>query len=263
MARYLLITFLFFFSIDSFTATPLIRFATEANYPPFVALDEKGEMYGFEISLIKALCLTMQAQCTFTHRPWNTLIPSLSRGEFDALFGGMSIIKGREAFVDFTKPFYRHTVSLVAHKDNDNIAHDAISLKGKTIGVQEGSAFVGYLIQHYHGQINVKTYPNIKEAFSELASQHIDGLMADTPTINAWLSHESHGLHYRLVGKPIHDQRINGKGYGIAVKKHNKSLVNALNKAISTVHKNGLLTKLITYYFGEIALHGNVSENNL
>ena len=78
---------LMLFSAFSIFAEPIknIRFATEASYPPFEYIDQSGQIKGFDIDLARALCEQLKAQCTFTNQSFNSLIPSLKLGKFDAI----------------------------------------------------------------------------------------------------------------------------------------------------------------------------------
>ena len=50
---------------------------TEAAHPPYAYLGEKGEMVGFEIDLMNAICARIKRTCLFKHREFDRLVPSL------------------------------------------------------------------------------------------------------------------------------------------------------------------------------------------
>ena len=237
---------LFFTSLFVYAANNSLNFATDATYPPFELIAPSGEMQGFDVDIIKALCQKMQTQCSFTNQAFSSLIPSLQLGKYDAIFGAMNITAEREKEVDFTNPYYLNTVSVVASKAN--VPALTKSLKGKMIGVQNGSTIAEYLKDNYGDSVKVNTYTSEESAFLDLTSGRIDAVMADTPLIITW--QKKSGNEYVLIGQPLHDPKYFGKGYGIAVKKGNAELLAKLNKAIAEIKADGTYEKIVKQYFG-------------
>ena len=52
---------------------PLI-FLSEAAHPPYAYWGPKGEMVGFEIDLMNAVCAEMKANCTIVESAWDGII---------------------------------------------------------------------------------------------------------------------------------------------------------------------------------------------
>jgi arginine transport system substrate-binding protein len=238
--------FTIFFSQLSFAVNNVVSFATEATYPPFEFLDNKGQMQGFDIDIIKAICQKMQVQCKFTNQAFDSLIPSLQLGKFDAVFGAMDITPERQKQVDFTQPYYVNTASIVVPKaESSTLKPD--NLQGKTIGVQAGTTMQSYLQKKYGNSVKVNTYASEQAAFLDLTTGRIDAVMGDTPLIVKWL--QQHTKDYMLIGEPIRDENYFGKGYGIAVRKGNQELLNKLNAAIEAIKNDGTQQRLINQYF--------------
>lgn len=235
--------------IQAFAAVPsTIHFATEATYPPFEYIDASGALKGFDIDLAKALCAQIKVQCTFANQPWDSLIPGLKLGKFDALIGAMNITEEREQQVDFTKPYFITTGSFVAPKDSDLVI-SAEGLKGKTVGVQTATTFENYLTATYGKAIKIKTYPSGQDALLDLTSGRVDVVLGDTPIILDWLFKNNMRQKYRTIGEPVTDPAFFGLGYGIAVKKGNVELLNAFNSALAQIKANGDYDQLLHTYF--------------
>lgn len=242
----LLMGILLFSTSLAFAQTKSLSFATEATYPPFESLAPSGEMQGFDVDIIKALCNKMQTQCTFTNQAFDSLIPSLQLGKFDVIFGAINITDERAKQVDFTKPYYLNTVSMVAPKDK-LLTLDATSLNGKTIGVQGGTTLSQYLQDTYGDKVKVNTYASEESAFLDLTSGRVDAVMGDTPLVDTWL--KKNADKYALVGQPVTSEKYFGKGYGIAVKKGNVDLLNKLNTALAAIKADGTYDKIVKQYF--------------
>lgn len=224
-----------------------IRFATEATYPPFEFVDETGQIRGFDIDVANAICKQMKAQCTFYNQSFNSLIPSLKMGKFDALISAIGVTAERLKQVAFTQSYYQPSGSFVAATSKHYTLAD---MPGKTIGVQQGSTFEKYLQDYYHSKITVKTYASIQDAFLDLISGRVEVVIADTPIAQAWLK-QNNSMEYSIVEKPITDEKYFGTGYGIAVNLKNTELLNALNTALAEIKANGTYAKITKQYFGK------------
>ena len=224
-------------------AKPLI-FATEATYPPFESVAPSGQIVGFDVAVMNAICKQIKVQCQMINQPWESLIPSLKVGKFDAVMGAMAITKKREQQVSFTLPYYQNTVSLVA-PNNSKIALSKNGLNDKTVGVQAGTTFANYLHGEYGEVVTVKGYPSEMQPFMDMQAGRLDAVLGDTPLVKKWLKQHS---GFKLVGKPIANIKYFGTGDGIAVKKNNTALLKKLNQAIVVLKKNGVLLKLEKHY---------------
>lgn len=227
----------------------VLKFATEATYPPFEYFTPEGKIQGFDIDVMNAVCKEIGVTCTITHQPFDSLIPSLKLGKFDAIIAAMAITPERAKQVDFTNPYYIDTVHFVAAKKSKLIISNA-GLQGKIIGVQGGTTFQHYVQDMYGNIVKIKPYESNEQGLLDLKNGRIDAYFCDTPFITQWLERDNNDKDYTIVGKPIESQKYFGSGNGIAVKKGNKELLDALNKAIAKLKADGTLKKLEQEYFG-------------
>lgn len=246
------IILLFVTSVMTFAASAALpktlSFATEATYPPFEYIDAKGDIKGFDIDIANALCKQINVTCTFSNQPWDSLIPSLKLGKFDALIGAMNITPARQQQVDFTQPYYATTGSF-ASMSVKPVEISADGLKGKIVGVQGGSTFEQYM-QGEYPNIKIKPYKSLQDAFLDMVVGRVDAVLGDTPTMIDWLKKNDATTHkYTIVGRPIVNAKYFGTGYGIAVKQGNKELLAALNQALEQIKANGTYEALIKQYF--------------
>lgn len=233
------------------TSKPLvIHFAMEATYPPFESMDANGQIEGFDVDLAKAICVAINAECTFSNQPFSSLIPSIEIGKYDAVISSMSVTDERKKQVNFTESYYEPSGAFVAPM-SEKASLNAIT--GKIIGVQQGSTYESYLKDKYpDGRVNIKKYASVQDAFLDLIAGRVDMVLADTPIVTHWLMKVDHGDEYAIVDKPIIDHAYFGTGYAIAVNKNNADLLELLNRGLAQVKKDGTLAKLIKTYFGNM-----------
>lgn len=225
----------------------IIRFGTEATYPPFEYIDESGQIKGFDIDIANALCEQIKAQCTFSNQSFSSLIPSLQLGKYDALIAAIGITEERKKQVAFTDSYYEPSASFIAPLAKKYKISDVV---GKTIGVQEGTTFDKYLREQYANKVTVKPYASIQDALLDLVAGRVDLVLGDMPIILIWLKQNENSKHFGVVNAPIVDRQYFGVGAGIAVRKNEKELLTALNQALAKIKADGTYKKILKKYFG-------------
>ncbi|KEQ18748.1 lysine/arginine/ornithine ABC transporter substrate-binding protein [Endozoicomonas numazuensis] len=229
-------------------AAETIRFATEATYPPFEFVGKDNQLEGFDIDLANAICSELKAECTFSNQPFDSLIPSLKFRRFDAVISGMDITPDRLKQVDFSSPYYENSAIFVADKNDKLTSIDA--LKGKSVGVQNGSTHQQYVIDKLESKgVKVRPYDTFQNAFLDMTSGRVDAVFADTAVAKEWLAERGEG-QYAQVGPEIKDANYFGIGYGIAVRKKDE-LKMKLDAALSTLKENGTYQKIYDKYFNK------------
>ena len=242
----LLLTFLLCNTLFAAEKKPIL-IGTAVTYPPFEYVDESGHLSTIDIDLANALCKEMQAECIFYNQSFNSLIPSVKIGKFDAAIASIGVTPERQKQVAFTNSYYEPSGSFVALIAKHYKLSD---IEGKTIGVQSGSTLEKYLQDKYLSKVKIKTYSSIQEAFLDLVSGRVDMVLADTPVAQAWLK-QNNITQFSIVESPIVDHQYFGTGFGIAVNLQNKELLKALNVALEKIRNNGTYSSLKQQYFGQ------------
>ncbi|MET4860562.1 arginine ABC transporter substrate-binding protein [Morganella morganii] len=219
-----------------------IRFATEASYAPFETVNEKNEIVGFDVDLAQAMCAKIDAECTFTNQAFDSLIPSLKYKRFDALMAGIDVTPERQKQVDFTNTYYDNSAVFVAVAGK----FDSIdSLKGKQIGIQNGTTHQKYLMEQFK-DMKIVPYESYQNAVLDLKGGRIDAVFGDTAVINEWLKSND---NLKTVDERVTDPEYFGTGLAIAVRKGNSELKDKLNKALTEVKADGTYDTLYKKWF--------------
>jgi len=226
----------------SATAAQTLRFATEASYPPFEFVDAENKIRGFDVDLANALCKEIDATCTFTNQAFDSLIPSLKFRRFDAVMAGMDITPEREKQVLFSKPYYDNSATFVAQKDKFS---DIAALKGKRVGVQNGTTHQKFLMDK-HGEITIVPYDSYQNAILDLKNGRIDAVFGDTAVVNEWLKQNS---TLAPLGDKVTDKAYFGTGLGIAVRQGNSELQNKFNMALDKIKADGTYKTIYSKWF--------------
>ncbi|AUX92935.1 arginine ABC transporter substrate-binding protein [Mixta gaviniae] len=226
----------------SASAAETIRFATEASYPPFEFVDANNKIMGFDVDLANALCKEMGATCTFTNQAFDSLIPSLKFRRFDAVMAGMDITPEREKQVLFSKPYYENSALFIAQKGK---VADVAALKGKRVGVQNGTTHQKYLTDKQN-DITAVPYDSYQNAILDLKNGRIEAVFGDTAVVNEWLKQNP---NLAAVGDKVTDKAYFGTGLGIAMRQGNGALQTKFNAALDKVKADGTYKTIYNKWF--------------
>lgn len=227
---------------DTASEAPLdLKIATESSFKPFSYTDAEGNLIGYEIELVNALCEEMNAKCEVISQDWDGLIPGLNAQKFDAAIAGMSIRPERKEVVDFSDPYFHSGIILIGKK-GDDISVD--ELAGQPIASQRSTVSSQYL-QNEHDDADIKLYDTQDNAYLDLTSGRVRALMSDKVVGVDWLKTEA-GQEYEIKGDEI---STDDDAMGIAFRKGDP-LVAKFNTALAELKDNGTYDQITGSYFG-------------
>ncbi|MDA7946821.1 MAG: transporter substrate-binding domain-containing protein [Hyphomicrobiaceae bacterium] len=225
-----------------------IRFVTDNDYPPFNYLDEEGELTGFNVDLARALCDELSVECSIRQVPWNRLMEALKEGEADAVIASMRVSEKALQQVDFTDSYYHTPARFVALKSSPIKAVTPEMLADKKIGVVAKTAHEAYLRDFFPGSEIVR-HNTMDEAKAALRGGQTDVLFGDGVSIMFWLNGTDSNGCCEFRGGPFTESKYFGEGIGIAIRKGNRKLRDALNYGLFLVRSEGRFEELHLRYF--------------
>lgn len=217
---------------------------TDAAYAPFESQNEKGEIVGFDIEVLTAVAAKAGFEVKFVNTPWEGIFNTLAQGDRDMLISAITITDERKQTVDFAGPYF-DAYQLMAVKENSKVAKFA-DLKKLKVGVQTGTTgdeVVTKLIGK--SSTNVKRFESTPLALKELEAGGVDAVVADNGVVVNYVTNNP-GSKFKTVS----DTAFTPEQYGIAVKKGNTELMEALNKGIAAIKADGSYDTIYTKYFG-------------
>ncbi len=203
-----------------------------------------GKLVGFDIDIANALCEEMGAECTMVQQDWDGIIPALLARKYDAIIASMAITEKRKKKVAFTDP-YSNTPNKFARKKGSGIEINKASLKGKSVGVQRATINADIVKAEFGNVVDLKLYATQDEAYLAAVAGHVDLLLADSVAMNEGFLKTDQGKNWEFVG-PGYTGPV---GAGIAVRKGDKDLVAAFDKALTAILANSPFNKIKGKYF--------------
>ena len=164
--------------LDEVKARGTLRIACEGTYPPFNYKDEKGKLTGFDVEIAEAIAAKLGVKPEFTTTEWSGILAGLQAGKYDVIVNQVAATEQRRQAFDFSGPYVISYPQLIVRANETRKLDTPADLKGKKIGVGQGSNFAE-LAKSIEGA-EVRTYPGAPEYLQDLASGRIDVAINDS-----------------------------------------------------------------------------------
>lgn len=224
-----------------------IRFGVTPTFAPFESLDASGKLVGLDIDIGHALCEKMKVTCEWVQMPFSGTIPALKSKKIDAILSAMSVSEKRRQQVLFTTVLWQDSSRLLVPKGKP-LELTVESLKGKTIGVSQGTTQAAYANKHWKNQgVTIVTYQSSLLARQDLGLGRVDAVLSEVPPAIAFMEgHE--GAKFQLSGESVNDPEVQGPGTAIALDLGNTALQAKLDAAIKELRSSGAYDEILKRY---------------
>lgn len=225
-------------SLADVKASGVIRIGTNAEFKPFTYF-EGTTMKGFEYDLGNLLAKQLGVKAQWINQPFDSLLIGLNADRFDLVISSHGITPERQKAVDFSIPHYCSGGVILTRTGGPTTA---AALKGKKVGMQIGTTYVGQ-VRKMFGESAVRTYPSNAAAQQALMAGRVDAMVNEKfYNVEALKA---------TKGKLVEGDMLFQEKLAMPVKKGNKTLLTAVNGALATVLKNGEYQKLSKQWFGQ------------
>jgi len=202
---------------------------------PYVYQDphDASRLIGFEVEIADALARRLGLRAEFVQNDWQTLIPSLQRGDFDLVLNGLEVTSARRAQVSFTRPYYAFAETLVVRRDWPT--NDLQDLRGRRVGTL-GASLAYDLLLAVPG-LQVVSYEGVQEPYIDLEQGRVDAVVLDNIIAS----------RYGLPRASLRAAATVGEGvYAGALRREDSALLFALDSALAAMTQDGELRDILT-----------------
>lgn len=229
--------------LDEIKAAGKIVLGTSADYPPYEfhkTVDGKDTYAGWEMDLAKAIAQDLGVTLEIKDLGFEGLIGDLNAQKVDFVIAAMTITEKRAQSVDFSMPYWKGGQVLLMKPDKAAAFKSVADLNGKTIGVQLGST--GEEEAKKIAGAKVKPLEKFEAAVLDLMSGRVDAVACDYTV----------GRNYEMTQglKIVHS--MSSEQTGIAFRKGDKELIEAVNKSLDKLIKDGSIDKMVKVYSEEL-----------
>jgi polar amino acid transport system substrate-binding protein len=219
-------------------AQDTVRIGSEGAYPPWNFINDANELDGFERELGDELCVRAELTCEWVINDWDTIIPNLVAGNYDAIMAGMSVTEARSQVISFTQGYRKPDPSAyVTLAGNDESVIDGV------VATQSNTIQSGYVAET---DASLLEYPTPDETIAAVRSGEADTVLADRSFLEP-IVQESDG-ELIFIGEVLL-----GGDVAMGLRQTDNELRETFNAVIAEMKQDGSLNELIVKWFGDEA----------
>jgi polar amino acid transport system substrate-binding protein len=220
-------------------AQDTIRIASEGAYPPWNFINDANELDGFERALGDELCTRAELTCEWVINDWDTIIPNLVGGNYNAIMAGMAVTDARKEVISFTQNYRKPDPSAYV-----TLAGSEESVIDGVVATQSNTIQSGYVAETGASLVE---FPTPDETIAAVRSGEADAVLADYNFLRPIVEQSNGELIFIGDRVPI------GDGVAMGIRQTDDELRETFNAAITEMKEDGSLNELITKWFGEDA----------
>jgi len=223
----------------------VLTVGSDITYPPQEYIDPKtNQAAGFDVDLITAIAQHMGLKVKIVPTKFDTILDDLAAKRFDVVISAVTITPERQKQVDFV-PYFKAGESLLVQKDNPKHITSTDDLCGLAVGVQQGTIDQGVLqsssdncLEQDKPAITIIALEDQTAVIQLLSTGRAVATYQDSPVTDYFS--KQHPDQYAVAGS------VFAPGpEGIAVRKNDSSMLNAIQSAYQQVKSAGTYHQLI------------------
>lgn len=226
---------------------------SDVPYVPFEDFDTSAPsgFSGFDIDIVSYVADGLGLELEVKDSSFEGLQSglSLNAGECDLAASAMTITEEREQSLAFSDGYYDSLQSLLVPTDSDIAAIG--DLDGKRVAVQQGTTGESYATDNAEGA-ELVSFPSDAEMYQAILAGQVDAILQDLP---ANVPHTADG-DFTIV-----EEYDTEETYGLAMKKDNGALVEAVNAQLTELRDSGQYDEFYNQYFSEDAADSDDAES--
>ncbi|MBF0786607.1 MULTISPECIES: ABC transporter substrate-binding protein/permease [unclassified Streptococcus] len=232
-----------FFLFSSVKANDTIDIVFDSTYAPFEFKDSDQIYKGLDVDIIDEVAKRSNWNINQSFPGFDAAVNAVQSGQADALMAGTTITEARKKVFVFSDPYF--DTKIVIATTQKNPVSDYQQLKGKTVGVKNGTAAQSFLDQHKSEYgYSIKSFDTGDTMYNSLATGAVDAVMDDEAVIQ-YAIQKGQDLALNMTGEAI-------GSFGFSVKKGSQYeyLVDDFNKALTAMKKDGTYDSIIKKWLG-------------
>lgn len=227
--------------LDTIKKNGTLNVGLEGTYPPFSFVGEDGKLAGFEVELSEALAKELGVKVKLQPTKWDGILAALESKRLDIVVNQVTISDERKKKYDFSEPYTVSGIQALVQKKDAGKYDTPASLGGHKVGVGLGTNYEQWLKANVPDAI-VKTYDDDPTKLQDLSVGRVDAILVDR--LAALEIANKSKVPLAVSGAPFSRQES-----GIALRKGEPELLDAINKALDKLRADGTLAKLSQKYF--------------
>ncbi|WP_191565894.1 basic amino acid ABC transporter substrate-binding protein [Metabacillus idriensis] len=221
----------------------VLKVGTDAAFAPFEYMD-KDKIVGFDVDFLEAVMKEAGYKHELENIGWDPLFASVQGKQIDLAISGITINDDRKQSYDFSTPYFESTHMIVFKEGTD--IKSAEDLKGKKIGVQNGTTGQSAAEKVVGANNNISKYETTAVAFMALENNDVEVVVTDNVVASEYVKNNPNSKVEAIEDKKSFESEF----YGLMFPKDSK-LKEEFDKAIKEVIESGKYAEIYEKWFGK------------
>lgn len=213
------------------------------TFVPMGFKGDDGKYTGFDIELAEEISKKIGKKIEYQPIDWTMKESELKNGNIDFIWNGFSITEERKKELDFTKAYLKNKQIIITLKDSDIKTKE--DLNGKVVAAQDQSSAVDAIGDYKDNFKELVTFSTNDEALRDLEAGRCDAVVADEVLSKYYINLKG-ADNYKVL-----EDNFGEEEYAVGVRKDDKELIDAWNKAYDELVKDGTASELSKKWFGD------------
>lgn len=221
-----------------------VTMAVENAYLPFNYISsETGQAGGWDYDVMVEICTRLHCTPVFQETAWDTLIQSVSAGQFDMSPNGISITDERWEIVDFSMSYIVIEQRLLARAGEDRFTNieEFVNNPDLVIGTQTATTNLETAMDYLPDE-RISAFDQFPFAVQALIGGDVDAVLIDEVAGLGYISQNAGQIEF--VGPSIASDPL-----GLVFPKGSE-LVEPFDLALQSMMDDGLMDEINERYFG-------------
>ena len=236
-------------SWDKIEKKGVITVSTPKNYQPTSYMNDKNELVGYEVDMMKEVAKRLHVKVKFVETGFDQAFTSLDSGRVDLSINNFDITKKRTTKYNMSEPYKYGVGGLIVRADGTSgiSKKDLSDWKGKKAAGAEGTESMK--IAKKLGA-KLVSYDNVSNDvyLNDVANGRTDFIPNDYPAQKLFvdfMKSQNPKMNIKMA-----DVQYNPTEQGIVMSKNDDSLLKEINKTIKAMKNDGSLKKISETYYG-------------
>ena len=216
----------------------------DSAYPPMTFTDEDGATYiGFDIDVANEVCDRLGIELVYEPINWDTKEEELGTAKsIDCIWSGLTMTDALMERFAFSIPYMTNEQILIVRTDSGITSID--ELAGKMLGTQAGSSSMEVLDDNPDFKASLDggeaySYEDFQMALLDLKNGNLDVVLVDSVVANDYISKQEDQSAFTIL-----PEMLLAEEYGIAFRKEDAALADAISAQLVALYEDGTLDAL-------------------